>query len=338
MAGKQSLSMGPHVHCQSTNVNIRSSIRAPWLLFALATGLYGCAEILDIPDDPKVDPRLAAEPATRCAPRAPATVSNPESKIWIKVCNYVDSSCKTTFSGLAAKVCYRRDIKCANPIKSVQQEANGEFRFTVPTGFDGYIRIVSSVANCTDRNAFPMSGGGDLCSLAPDCDVSNPTKGKECDVPTVTQGLWFFNPPVTADLTEPLRLNLLPTDVLSAFALVITDNPYNTKNGVVVATLIDECSLPQRVPVEGMRVILDAPEAEHASIRYSRTGLTLSSTTETDSSGEASITNVKAPAFFNLRAIRQDETGMLARVAETAETGGYAEPGTITFVTVVVPK
>src|SRR4029079_13257767 len=126
-----------------------------------------CAQVLDIPSDPK----LVATGPWRCLNQSPAvtpTASSAQAKVRVQACNFI-SDCTTSATGLTARLCDKRDVGCIHPRLSGIADTNGEFTFQVPTaggGFDGYLLVDSQVASCADPAAFGGVAGKMLCDLA----------------------------------------------------------------------------------------------------------------------------------------------------------------------------
>ncbi len=182
------------------------------LMSTTGIALLGCSNVLDIPDDPMVIEPTGPWSCLGDTPAA-ATPTEATARVMVSVCNFVDN-CATPVTGLTVSACAKKDVNCTNPLVSDVMDDNGMITLDVPigtTGFDGYLQIDSMPALCTDEQVFGAAGAM-LCGLSPSCDPMNPTD--DCLVPTFAPALLFMNPPVTADLQQPLGLPLLPSAAL----------------------------------------------------------------------------------------------------------------------------
>lgn len=177
--------------------------------------VMGCADVLDIPGDPK----LVATGPWRCLrqPTLPVTMAPTVAQATVRVhaCDFI-SDCTTAATGLTAKLCDKKDVGCNSPRLSGITDTNGDFHFEVPTaagGFNGYLLVDSGVASCTDSAVFGGVAGSVLCSLvAPDCDLAAPDA--RCYTKIFAPAMLFFNPPIVGDSPAPLPLQLFPTSGL----------------------------------------------------------------------------------------------------------------------------
>ncbi|HWA75320.1 MAG TPA: hypothetical protein VG937_23445 [Polyangiaceae bacterium] len=186
------------------------SAAMPWLLLQA-----GCAEVLDVPSDP----RVVKTGPWRCVNSAPRALTAPASdaEVRVRTCDFI-TDCTTDVTGLTAKLCDKRDVGCNQPRQSGITDANGEFKFRVPTaggGFDGYLRVDSPLAFCTDTQAFGAVAGATLCGLtSPLCDLARPDE--RCYVTLFAPAMLFFNPPIVRDVEQPLPLQMFPSSGLPA--------------------------------------------------------------------------------------------------------------------------
>ncbi|MFZ5897000.1 MAG: hypothetical protein ACOY0T_38435 [Myxococcota bacterium] len=170
----------------------------------------GCADVLDIPSDPQV---VDTGP-WRCVGSTPSelTASAQEAEVRVRTCDFI-TDCTLDVTGLTAKLCDKRDVGCLQPRLTGLADINGEFRFRVPTaggGFQGYLRVDSSVAYCTDSDAFGEVAGPVLCgTTSPQCDLQAPDA--RCNVKMFATAMMFFNPPIVRDVEQPLPLQMFPT-------------------------------------------------------------------------------------------------------------------------------
>lgn len=174
----------------------------------LGLSLAGCAQVLDIPDDPEV------VGPWRCLSEPPATPvpSATNAEVRVLACDFTDQ-CSTRVQGLTARLCRQLDPNCNNPVQQggtdVVTDDGGVLTFTVPTppeGFRGYVDVMSSFALCTS----PVFGefGPMMCGMAPNCDMNAPDEN--CMVPLYARALLFFNPPIYNEVEEPIQLPLIP--------------------------------------------------------------------------------------------------------------------------------
>ena len=96
-------------------------------------GLCGCAELLDIPDDPREAPRgpwrcldESFEPITEdVLPATAAAAGEPTARVRVFACDFV-SGCTRPVTGLVASSCDKRDVGCTNPQQEGIPDVNGE--------------------------------------------------------------------------------------------------------------------------------------------------------------------------------------------------------------------
>jgi hypothetical protein len=178
----------------------------------LAVSLTACANILDIPSDPQ----LVATGPWRClqAPSAAAPPAADKATIQVQACNFVSTNCSAPVTGLSASLCDKKDVNCANPIRTGIRDSGGLISVDVltggplGTGFDGFLKITPPTELCTNEMVFGPAAAL-LCGFMPTCNPSTPDDS--CIVPTFAPSLLFFNPPVRSDATAPIALPMVPT-------------------------------------------------------------------------------------------------------------------------------
>jgi hypothetical protein len=172
----------------------------------------GCAEVLDIPDNPRLV--LRAMTPWGCVDQA---ISRPvptaaTATVQVQACDFDD--CQPV-SKIQARVCDRYD-GCADDAPYVD-DVEGLLTVQVPLlpdrGFDGYLDITSDAAPCTS-DVFG-DAGQTLCGLLV-CDPLQPEL--PCDVPVYTRALYYFNPPIVADTPMPLPLALVKSAGMTSLA------------------------------------------------------------------------------------------------------------------------
>jgi hypothetical protein len=294
----------------------RSTVNAATLLASVS----GCGEILNIPEDVK----LALEDPWHCldAPEQPVTPRSETATVRFMACDFI-SNCSVPVTGLSARLCDKLDVGCNNPRLTDIRDTNGVIEVDVPTGdhgFDGYLEVSTRLAPCFDTEAFGDAERGLLCTLVPECDPAVPTAA--CDIPVYAQVLWFFNPPVVADIAQPIPLELYP----SASLPLIVDAAGGSLapgTGSVFMTAID-CN---GQPAPG--VTLDIAEYEdEATPLYFDSGVISNTVSETDSSGVGGFIRIP-PGFVEITGLNRD-------AEPVAEVGVHANPAFVTY-TVLSP-
>jgi len=286
----------------------------PLLLCAVFLG--GCAEILDIPDDPELEEtgpwRCVGESAEGLeAPSDTATVS-------FFVCDFVQG-CTRPFSGVTARLCDKLDVNCSSPRSPVVTDVNGILTFEVPTPqgrpFDGYVEIIPPFALCTDASTFGAAANF-ICALDPRCNPQEPDMN--CMVPLFTPVLWFFNPPVVTSLPEPILLQLYPTQQLPALIEAAGAQIDPTLSSVFLTAW--DCD---GQPAQGVTLSVPSYESVVQPLYYN-TGVIRANLDETDSSGIGGFIKVP-PGFVNVSGTNEDGTdvgivGVQARLNFTTYT------------------
>lgn len=286
---------------------------------ALPLFTLGCAELLDVPDDPYVAP----SGPWRCLNQAAtATTSETatEAHVRVRTCDFI-TDCTTNVTGLTAKLCDKRDVGCNQPRLSGISDQDGEFRFQVPTaggGFDGYLRVDSGLAFCTDPAAFGAVAGATLCSLtSPACDLAMPDQ--RCYITMFAPAMMFFNPPIVRDVERPLPLQMFPSAglpaVISAAGIQI-----DPAGGSLFIQALD-CD---GRPAAGVRFQV-AQNANVVRSLYVDNGLVSSSATQTDATGVGGFVSVP-PGFVTV-------TGFSSDGVAIGELGLQSAPSTLTYGT-----
>lgn len=283
----------------------------------------GCAEVLDIPDTstlslaPSGPWRCLEEPAEPPAPRAPTAT------VRFQACDFI-SNCTLPVRGLRARVCDKLDVGCLTPRQIDIHDMGGQVEFAVPTGargFDGYLEVSTTLARCYDTNTFGDAARGLLCQLVPDCDPEAPTQA--CDVPVYSPVLWFFNPPVTADVESPIPLQMYP---FASLPLVVdaAGGSLAPGTGSVFVTVLD-CD---GRPAPGVTLQI-AEHEDVASSLYFDSGVISNTANQTDATGLGGFIRIP-PGFVELTAVTQDGLPV-------AKVGVQAHPTFVTY-TVLAPN
>lgn len=292
------------------------SAAGPLVRWPLLLVLAGCAEVLDIPDDPElVEPSpwgCLSEPA-----RAPApTVSS--VLVRVQACDFASPECKTPVTGLSARVCAKFDRFCTEPIHENLADELGLLEFEVPTqssGFDGFLEVTSATELCTSAAFGTM--GPELCALSPACDPEAPDDN--CRLPIYARSLLFFNPPVMLDNPAPHTLPLIPAAAIPDLATA-AGAPLDPSTGNLFVTALDCLGRP----AAGVRYSIDA----QGTPLYVHDGEVSDASLETDSTGVGAFLGV--PSGF---------PAVTAIVGESQIVGSVdvqTEPFTMTY-TVLAP-
>lgn len=295
--------------------------RAPHTLLALALGEIGCAAIVDFPEDPQLvtQTALSSEPGWGCLaePTQPAAPSAAMARVRVMACDAL-RNCSGPVTGLTARLCTKIDVDCTTPLFEDLADTGGFFDFDVPTGFmgfDGYLEVSSHAEPCTSP-AFGEAGPL-VCGFAPQCNPAAPDAS--CDVPVYLRFLHFFNPPITADATEPTPITLVPTSGLLNI-LRTTGGNFDPTGGVVIVTARD-CD---GTPAAGITYALsDAP----ATVMYMDNGILSDARDATDASGIGGFVGVPR-GYTNIDAYA-------ASGERIGRVGVQVAPGSITNITLV---
>ncbi len=285
--------------------------------------LAGCAEILDIPETSTLE--LAPAGPWRCLETAagpPPMPSASSATVRFQACDFI-SGCTEPVTGLHARLCDKLDIGCNNPRQVDIRDTGGQLEFDVPIGargFDGYLEVSTALARCYDTEVFGNAALGLLCQLAPQCDPAQPTEA--CDIPIYSPVMWFFNPPVTADVEIPIPLQFYPS---AALPLVVdaAGGELVPGTGSVFMTVID-CD---GQPAPG--ITLDIAEYEdEATPLYFDSGVISNTVSETDASGVGGFIRIP-PGFVEITGVNRDNEPI-------AKVGVQASPVFVTY-TVLAP-
>lgn len=285
--------------------------------------LSGCAEVLDIPDTSTLS--LAPSGPWRCleGPSEPPPPRVPTATVRFQACDFI-SSCTLPVRGLRARVCDKLDVGCLSPRQIDIHDNGGLVEFAVPTGprgFDGYLEVSTTVARCYDTSVFGDAARGLLCQLVPQCDQAAPTEA--CDVPVYSPVLWFFNPPVTADIEPAIPLQLYPS---ASLPLVVeaAGGTLAPDTGSVFATVLDCDGRP--APDMTLKI---AEYEDVASSLYFDSGVISNTATQTDATGVGGFIRIP-PGFVELTAVTQEGVAV-------AKVGVQANPTFVTY-TVLAPN
>lgn len=289
-------------------------------------GLCGCAEFLDIPDEP----REVARGPWRCLdesferiggdvlPSTPASQGEPTARVSVRACDFV-SGCMQPVTGLSARLCNKRDVGCTNPRQEGLRDVDGELSLRVPSsgsGFDGYLKVDAPLAPCNEDSAFPDTGGA-LCALVPDCDRAS--ADARCLIPTYAPALLFFNPPIVADVPAPIPLQLLPSPALPAVVEAAGADLDPTTGNLFITAL--DCD---GRPAAGVTYAI-AQHRDRVTALYVDSGVVSDTVFETDDSGIGGFVGVP-PGFVQVTGYAPDGTAI-------GEIGLQAAPFTLTYST-----
>jgi hypothetical protein len=294
------------------------------LIGLLAVGaLAGCAQVLDIPDTSTLS--LAPSGPWRCleGPAATPSPAGAKATVRFQACDFI-SDCTLPVEGLTARLCDKLDVGCLSPRQIDIREAAGMLEFDVPTGprgFDGYLEVSTGVARCYDTNVFGEAATGVLCQFAPECDRSAPTDA--CNVPIYSPVLWFFNPPIFANVEAPIPLELYPSAALP-LVLDAAGGTIIPGTGSVFMTVID-CD---GKPASGVTLEI-AEHADVADALYFDSGVLSNTANETDASGVGGFIHIP-PGFVEV-------TGINEEGIPVAKVGVQVSPVFVTY-TVLAPN
>lgn len=274
--------------------------------------LAGCAEVLDIPDDPALVGRWRCLSEEAESPRPPADTA----VVQVRACDFIDN-CSTTVTGLNARLCAQRNVGCTNPLQVGIVDDDGLLTFNVPTtspeGFNGYLEVTSTTALCTD----PAFGafGPMLCGLSPGCDPAAPDE--RCLAPLYARSMLFFNPPIYQDVSAPLQLPLIPSAEIPAM-LGAAGAQLDPSTGNLFITALD-CD---GVPAPGVTYGI-ADHQESVTQLYMHGGLPNKTDLVTDESGVGGFLGVPG-GFANV-------TGYNENLDVVGNIGVQTAPFTMTY-------
>lgn len=271
--------------------------------------LCGCSAVLDIPDDPE----LVAPSGRACID---PTVRTSTATVRMYACDFV-ADCDVPVRGLSARLCRKRDVGCSEPIREGITDADGLLVFDVmtgDTGFDGYLEVTSDSALCTDQAVFGAEGRF-LCDFLPGCDPEAPDEA--CRLPLYAPALFFFNPPVRADITEPIQLPLLKTSALPSVVEAAGADFDPTAGNLFITSL--DCS---GFPAAGVSYDI-AERQEEVTALYIASGVVSGAEQRTDGSGVGGFVGVP-PGFVEVIGLDED-------MGVIGEIGVQTAPFTLTY-------
>jgi hypothetical protein len=281
----------------------------------LGLGLTGCAQVLDIPDDPEVVGRWRCLSEPLPAPVPLATTAD----VQVQACDFMDN-CTSKVGGMSARLCRQADVYCTNPVTEGIVDVEGLMTFTVPTpliGFNGYLEVTPSTALCND----PVFGdfGQMLCGLAPNCNLEAPDDN--CRVPIYARALFFFNPPIFNDTRQPMPLPLLRAADIPIM-LQAAGAQLNPATGNLFITALDCDGQPAAGVTYSMQQNPDL-----VTQLYVHGGLPNKEDLETDESGIGGFLGVPA-GYANVTGYNEDR-------AVVGETAVHAAPFTMTYTAIM---
>jgi hypothetical protein len=280
-----------------------------------------CADILDLPDDPT----LAAQGPWRClqTPPEPEGTGQEMAIVRVQACNFVSTNCSAPVTDLTASLCDKKDVNCANPIRSGIRDTGGVLTFEVSTGgalgvgFDGYLQVKAPPALCTNEAIFGP-GAAALCALSPSCDPQSPDD--KCMIPSFAPALLFFNPAIRSDVTRPLLLQLVPTGAFPLLAEAAGAALDPTSGNVFITAL--DCD---GKPASGVTLNMSEDLPGRVTPLYLVDGVISDTVLQTDSSGTAGFLGVPA-GFAEIVGYTAD--GSRIRIGQI---GVQTAPSTITY-------
>lgn len=249
-----------------------------WRLGLMWGALAGCADVLDIPDDPE----LVASGPWRCLgqPESARAATSGSARVQVAACDFESESCGTPVTGLRARLCPSNvDVDCAEPLSVAIMDQGGLLSFSVPTspeGFDGYLEVESATELCTNPSLGPQ--GAVLCGLLPECDPAAPSQA--CEVPLFARALLFFNPPIFNDTTRPIPLPLVPSVAMPALSAAAHEATLDRTTGNLFITALD-CD---GEPAAGVTYRIDRDEDRAAQL-YLADGDPTGAASSTDGTG-----------------------------------------------------
>lgn len=291
----------------------------------LALHALACAAIVDFPDAPELVTRaeLAEDAGWSCLARPPRarTPDAAVAHVRVQACDAL-RGCLAPLTGLTARVCSKLDADCVNPLLADLSDVSGTFEFDVPTadaGFSGYLQVSAELEPCTS----PLFGeaGPLLCALAPQCPPRAPDAS--CSVPLYARALLFFNPPITADLPEPVRLSLLSSAALPGLLRAAGSGFDPTLGNLLVSG--NDCA---GSPAAGIRYELSDSQSAITQL-YMDNGVLSDATDATDATGIGAFAGV--PVGF-LSVAAYNRAG-----ARVGGIGVQVAPGAISYVTLGPP-
>lgn len=268
------------------------TIAGAWLVLSLPA----CADLVSFPEDPAL-----AEPGPwDCLGAAAASAPPVGSTVTVRV-QACDSfgDCSVPFEGLSAELCEKLDVGCARPIARGLTPVDGVFEIEVPLderGFDGYLKVSSPSESCLGD-----ASNATLCAFAPGCDPDAPDE--RCQVPVYAPALFFFNPPIRSEPTEPFSLALLHLDAVPALAQA-AGAPFDPTLGNLVVTGVD-CNGARAA---GLSYEL-RQHPDSVTPLYMANGILSDSLSETDATGVGGFVGVP-PGFVDVLGFAGDRNAI----------------------------
>jgi hypothetical protein len=252
----------------------------------------GCAQIADLPGDPRV---VVVDEQWGClAERAqPSRPRVPEVRVTVQACDFL-SDCTAPVTGITAKLCGKADVGCSRPLLTDIRDVGGTLEFDVPTGpdgFDGYLSLSGPSALCTDQQAFGITSMF-VCGLLPECDPARPDD--RCSTPVYAPAFLFFGAPII-DERPPLSLPLVLSAAIPA-VLGAAGSVYDPALGSLIIVGAD-CTGARAA---GIRYEL-AQSQELATRLYLQSGVLSAIAAETDISGVGGFAGLR-PGFVDVAA------------------------------------
>jgi hypothetical protein len=251
-----------------------------------------CAQIADLPDDPRV---VVVDEQWGCLP-GPEHRSLPEVpqvRVTVEVCDFI-TDCTAPVTGITAKLCGKTDLGCSRPLLSGITDVAGTLEFDVPTGidgFDGYLSLSGPSALCTDQQVFGITSTF-VCGLLPDCDPAHPDA--RCSTPVYAPSFLFFGAPII-DERPPLSLPLVFSAAIPG-VMAAAGSVYDPTLGSLIIVGAD-CTGARAA---GIRYEL-ARSQERATRLYLQSGVLSADAIETDVSGVGGFAGLR-PGFVDVAA------------------------------------
>jgi hypothetical protein len=252
----------------------------------------GCAQIADLPDEPRV---VVVDEQWGCLAerQQPSLPQVPEVRVMVQACDFL-SDCTAPVTGITAKLCGKADVGCSHPLLSDIRDVDGTLEFDVPTGpdgFDGYLSLSGPSALCTDQQVFGLTSTL-VCGLLPECDPARPDD--RCSSPVYAPSFLFFGAPIIGD-RPPLSLPLVLAAALPA-VLGAAGSVYDPALGNLIIAGAD-CTGARAA---GIHYEL-ARAQELATRLYMQSGVLSAVATETDISGVGVFVGLR-PGFVDVAA------------------------------------
>lgn len=252
-------------------------------------GACGCAEILGLPDDLRLEePKCVAPP-----PRMVTDATEPTVRVVACPYDKCAPDKAATPSDLRATLCPPLDATCKNPLATnLRPNDAGVFEFPVPAGtvsgkgFSGYLKIESLPETCrTDL----LDEALETCPQT-SCEQDDP-KGA-CALPPYVPSTLFFNPPIVASSSKPEVIALVPTGNSQDFVRSFGLPDASVEAGGMLVRAVDACTLE---PVAGVVFELDPPHPDARYLYVAESGTPTTRLTATSASGIGGINNLPQP-------------------------------------------